>query len=101
MKKVMKWIPVALFVITAVYSGVAAFLLRGLGVYQLGTTVGTVLSSSWQYTAAAAFVLLLIIVIPLAVKLLKSRSRKIAAAVPQETPVSAAEPVPEKKKEGD
>ena len=46
-------------------------MLRGAGAYRLGTSMGQILAASWQYTALAAVLLLLILGIPRLRKLLR------------------------------
>lgn len=93
MKKKVTIILWVLFGVTAVYTPVAALLVRGLGIYRLDTTLGMVLACSWQYTALAAAVLLAAVGIPLALRLIKTRQEKLAAAPAQAD-------VPEEEKSG-
>ena len=53
------------------YSIGAWMMLRGAGAYRLGTSMGQILAASWQYTALAAVLLLLILGIPRLRKLLR------------------------------
>ena len=53
------------------YSMGAWMMLRGAGAYRLGTSMGQILAASWQYTALAAVLLLLILGIPRLRKLLR------------------------------
>ena len=97
MKNTTKWIITVLFVCTAVYSGVAAGILRGLGVYQLNSKLGNFLSGTWIYTAVAAFVLLIILAVMLLNKFSKKQTGKISAAQPQQNAKEATLPKAKKK----
>lgn len=93
MKKIAKRIALVVLAVTAVYTAIAWFLLRGLGAYRLGTTVGMILSHSWQYTGLAALVLAAWAVISSLLR--RKKGDKIAAAAPDG---SAVQPAPEEKK---
>ena len=82
MKKYLKTLVFVLTALTVVYTAIAFFVIRGLGIYHLGTTVGRILASSWQYTGLAAFVLMICTVIML-LKNRKAGEQKIPAAAPQ------------------
>ena len=97
MKKKIMIVLWCLFALTAIYTPVAALLVRGLGAYRLNTTLGMVLAYSWPYTAMAAAALLLAVGIPLAIRLLKVRQEKLAAA-PAEAPELKQEAKVEKTK---
>lgn len=82
MKKIMKRLAVVLLVLTGAYTIAAYFMTRGLGIYRLGTTVGTILANSWQYTGFAALILLTVTLISL-IGTRRTASRKIKTAAPQ------------------
>ena len=69
MRKKISIILLALGAAAAMYSLVACMLTRGLSIYRLGTKLGAVLAGSWQYTTAAAVVLIAAAVIPWILKL--------------------------------
>ena len=86
MKRKLTFAALLLMILLAVYSIAARWMLRGTGAYRLGTSVGAVLANSWQYTALAALLLLLILALPRLVRLLRRRS---GARQPQNGPLQA------------
>ena len=50
MKRKLSLAALVLMALLGVYSAVAYSMLRGAGAYRIGTTVGSILARSWQYT---------------------------------------------------
>ena len=79
MKRKLTLAALLFMVLLAVYSAAAWWMLRGAGAYRMGTTMGSVLAGSWQYTALAALLLLLILAAPRLVRLLRRGPGKAPA----------------------
>lgn len=93
MKRKLSLAALVLMVLLGVYSAVAYSMLRGAGAYRIGTTVGSILARSWQYTALAAVLLLLILAVPRLLRLVRRKPGTQAAS-------GASEPGKKEKKAG-
>lgn len=93
MKRKLSLAALVLMVLLGVYSAVAYSMLRGAGAYRIGTTVGSILARSWQYTALAAVLLLLILAVPRLLRLVRRKPGTQAAS-------GVSEPVKKEKKAG-
>lgn len=87
MRKFLKILVFILTVLTGVYTITAFVLIRGLGIYRLGTTVGRILATSWQYTGLAALVLVICTAIILLARR-KNKEQKVPATAPQSESVT-------------
>ena len=88
MKRKLSLAALILMAALAVYSAAAWWMLRGAGAYRMGTSMGSILAGSWQYTALAALLLFLVLAIPRLLRLLRRRPGAVQA---QNQPVQARE----------
>ena len=63
MKRKLSLAALILMAALAVYSAAAWWMLRGAGAYRMGTSMGSILAGSWQYTALAALLLFLVLAV--------------------------------------
>lgn len=88
MKRKLSLAALILMAALAVYSAAAWWMLRGAGAYRMGTSMGSILAGSWQYTALAALLLFLVLAVPRLLRLLRRRPGAVQA---QTQPVQARE----------